>query len=417
LSGWKTENWWVSHLNFIDEIRSQMSFPEKVLVHDITLRDGEQQAGVVFTKEDKLQIARMLDEVGVHRIEAGMPAVSPEDKQAIKAIANDGLHAKVFCFSRCMKSDVDLALECDVDGVIMEIPASQHIIKYAYNWPVEKAIKLPVEATDYAARHGLEVAFFTIDSTRADLEWWFKIINSVATEGHMDSIVLVDTFGVCNPEAIAYFVKRVREKFDKPIEVHCHNDFGLATANTIAAVLAGAEIVHTTVNAIGERVGNASLEEVCLALEVLYGLNLGLKYEKLYALSKLVEKLSKINMPPHKPIVGDGAFKTESGIVSSWWLRVKELDKPLIMMPFTWELVGQKPFEIILGKKSGKDSIVHKLKELGMAVPEENIEGILESVKSKSYRRKGPVPDEIFKRIVEKKRAKTVKEPDRTYEG
>jgi len=403
---WITDKWWVSHLNFVDEVRAGLKLPKEVVIHDITLRDGEQQAGLVFDKEDKIKIARMLDELGVHRIEAGLPAVSREDKEAVKAIAHEGLNAKIFCFSRCMKADVDLALECDVEGVEMEIPSSEHIIKYAYQWPLEKAIDLSTEATRYAADHGLHVAFFTIDSTRADLDWWFKIINSVATKGHMDSLVLVDTFGVCTPEAIRYFTRRAREKIIKPIEAHFHNDFGLATANTLAAVCEGAEIVHTTVNAIGERMGNADLAEVTLALEALYGVKLDLKYEKLYELSKLIEKLSGIKMPPHKALVGDGAFRTESGIVATWWSRVKEANKPLVVYPYRWDLVGQKEVEIILGKKSGRDSIVYKLKRLGLDLSEEEINKVLEQVKEESVKRKSPISDDVFKEIINKCRKK-----------
>jgi isopropylmalate/homocitrate/citramalate synthase len=397
---WKTDKWWVSYLNFIDEVRANLRIPEKVMINDITLRDGEQQAGLVFNKEDKIKIARMLDEVGVHRIEAGMPAVSREDKEAIKAIAHDGLNAKIFCFARCMKQDVDLALECDVDGIAMEIPASEHIIKYAYGWPLEKAISLSIEATRYAADHGLHVSFFTIDSTRADLEWWFQLIENVATNGHMDSMVLVDTFGVCTPEAIRYFTRKARERLNKPLEAHFHNDFGLATANTLAAVSEGAEVVHTTVNAIGERMGNADLAEVALSLEALYGIKLNLRYDKLRKLSKLVESLSGIKMPPHKPIVGDGAFRIESGIITSWWLRLKESNMPLIMYPYKWDLVGQKEVEVVLGKKSGRDWVMSRLRSLGVDVSEEDVDKILDQIKQESLKSKSTVSDETFKKIV-----------------
>ena len=399
--------WWVSYLNFVDEVRAGLNLPKKVEIHDITLRDGEQQAGLAFNKEDKIKIARLLDELGVHRIEAGMPAISKTDKEAVKAIAHLGLNSKVFCFSRCMKADVDLALECDVDGVAMEIPASKHIIKYGYGWPLEKALDLSIEATKYAGDHGLHVAFFTIDSTRADLDWWFKMVNNVETKGHMDSLVLVDTFGVCTPEAIRYFTRKAREKIKKPIEAHFHNDFGLATANTLASVCEGAEVVHTTVNAIGERMGNADLAEVSLSLEALYGIKLGLKYNKLYELSKLVEKISGIKMPPHKPVVGDGAFRTESGIVAGWWLRAREANKPLIVYPFKWDLVGQKGVEIILGKKSGRDSLVSKLKNLGIACSESEIDKILEEVKKESVKRRSHISNELLRKIVVKYAKKT----------
>lgn len=399
---WLTDKWWVSHHNFVDEVRAGLNLPNDVAIHDITLRDGEQQAGLVFNKEDKLKIARLLDELGVHRIEAGMPAVSKEDKIAVKAIANDGLNAKIFAFSRCMKADVDLALECDVDGVVTEIPSSEHIIKHAYKWPLDKAINLSIEATKYAADHGLHVTFFTIDSTRADLDWWIKIIKNVANKGHMDSLALVDTFGVCSPEAIRYFTKKAHEELNKPIEAHFHNDFGLATANTLAAVCEGAEVVHTTVNGIGERMGNADMAEVVLALEALYGIKLGLDYTKLYELSKLVENISGIKMPPHKAIVGDHAFTTESGIVVGWWLRVKEANMPLVMYPYSWDLVGQKGVEIMYGKKSGRDSIVNILDKLGLNLSEDEINKVVELVKEEAVKRKSTLSDDDLKEIIDK---------------
>ncbi|MFQ5818924.1 MAG: pyruvate carboxyltransferase [Candidatus Heimdallarchaeota archaeon] len=399
---WLTDKWWVSHHNFIDEVRAGLNLPNDLAIHDITLRDGEQQAGLVFNKEDKLKIARLLDEMGVHRIEAGMPAVSKEDKMAVKAITNDGLNAKIFAFSRCMKADVDLALECDVDGVVTEIPSSEHIIKHAYKWPLDKAIDLSIEATKYAADHGLYVTFFTIDSTRADLDWWIKIIKNVASKGHMDSLALVDTFGVCSPEAIRYFTKKALEELNKPIEAHFHNDFGLATANTLAAVCEGAEVVHTTVNGIGERMGNADMAEVALALEALYGIKLGLDYSKLYELSKLVENISGIKMPPHKAIVGDNAFTTESGIVVGWWLRVKEANMPLVMYPYSWDLVGQKGVEIMYGKKSGRDSIVNILDKLGLNLSEDEINKVVELVKEEAVKRKSTLSDDDLKEIIDK---------------
>jgi isopropylmalate/homocitrate/citramalate synthase len=399
---WISDKWYVSYLNFLDEVRANLKIPEKVLIHDVTLRDGEQQAGLVFNKKDKIKIANLLDEVGVDRIEAGMPAVSNQDKEAVRTIAHSGLHAKVFSFARCMKRDVDLALECGVDGVAMEIPSSEQIIKYAYRWPPEKAIDLSIEATSYAAQHGLHVAFFTIDSTRASLDWWFKIIDNVATKGHMDSMVLVDTFGVCTPEAIRYFTRKAREHLNKPIEAHFHNDFGLAVANSLAAVTEGAEVVHTTVNGIGERMGNADLAETSLALEALYGVKLNIKFNKLRELSKLVERVSGIKMPPHKAVVGDDIFKVESGIVSGWWLNLRTVKKPLVMFPYAWDFVGQEGVELVLGKKSGRDSIMYKLKNLGLDLSTEEVDKILEHVKEESTKRKSPISDEVFKEILNK---------------
>jgi isopropylmalate/homocitrate/citramalate synthase len=344
----------------------------------------------------------MLDEVGVSRIEAGMPAVSREEKEAVKAIANEGLTAKVFSFARCMKKDVDLALECDVDGVIMEIPSSDHLLKYAYGWTVEKAINLSVEATKYAHEQGLHVAFFTIDSTRAKFETFWGIIDNVATKGHMDSYVLVDTFGVCTPEATSYLVKEVKKRTDKPIEMHCHNDFGLAIANSVAGALAGAEIVHTTVNAIGERSGNAALEEVAATLEVLYGVKTEVNFQRFRELSKLVEEVSRIQMPPHKPIVGDNAFTTESGIIAGWWARAKDV-KPLEVFPFKPDFLGFDKVEISLGKGSGKASIIYRMKELGLTIPpDEEIYTILDKVKVLAEEKRRLLTDNEFISIVKK---------------
>ena len=399
---WKNAKWNVSYLNFLDEVRANLKIPEKVLIQDITLRDGEQQAGLVFTKKDKIAIANLLDEVGVDRIEAGMPAVSNQDKEAVRAIARSGLHAKVFSFARCMKRDVDLALECGVDGVAMEIPSSEQIIKYAYAWPLQKAIDLSIEATSYAAQHGLYVSFFTIDSTRASLDWWFKIIDNVATEGHMDSLVLVDTFGVCTPEAIRYFTRKAREHLNKPIEAHFHNDFGLAVANSLAAVTEGAEVVHTTVNGIGERMGNADLAETVLALEALYGVRLDIKFHRLRELSKLVEKMSGVKMTPHKPVVGDNIFKVESGIVSGWWLNLRTVKKPLVMYPYAWDFVGQEGVELVLGKKSGRESVINKLKELGVDPSKVDVDKLLLLIKEESLKRKSPVSESDLKMLLKK---------------
>lgn len=404
-----SNKWNVSPLNFLDEVRADFRIPKKVMIQDITLRDGEQQAGLVFTKKDKIKIANCLDEVGVDRIEAGMPAVSSQDKEAVKAIAHSGLHAKVFAFSRCMKRDVDLALECGVDGVAMEIPSSEQIIKYAYAWPLEKAIDLSIEATGYAAQHGLYVSFFTIDSTRASLDWWFKIIDNVSTKGHMDSMVLVDTFGVCTPEAIRYFTRRAREHLNKPIEAHFHNDFGLAVANSLAAVTEGAEVVHTTVNGIGERMGNADLAETALALEALYGVELDIRFNKLRELSKLVEKVSGVKMPPHKPVVGDNIFNVESGIVAGWWLNLREVKKPLVMYPYTWDLVGQEGVKIVLGKKSGRESVIHKLKELGVDASKVDVDKLLLFIKEESLKRKSTISDNDLKILLPRALVKITK--------
>lgn len=397
-SKWKNDRWWVSPYNFIEE--TMVDFPSNIQFEDITLRDGEQQAGVVLRKDDKLAIAQKLAELGVQRIEAGMPAVSEDDKEAVKMIANE-VDAKVFAFTRCMPSDVELALECDVDGVIMEIPSSTQIVEYAYGWTMETAMRKSIEATAYAGEHGLYTCFFCIDSTRADLEWYLNLMEKVSSEGHADSLALVDTFGVCTPETVRYFTKRIIERLKKPVELHMHNDFGLAVANSIAGLQAGGEVVHTTVNAIGERLGNCSLEEILCALQMLYGVDLpSIKFDKLYELSKMVQERTNVIMPTNKPIVGDNFFASESGIVIGWWERLKKLGMPLVMFPIHPRTIGQNDVHVVMGKKSGVASIRMKAEELGFPEPtEEQALKILAQVKQSAIEMKRVLTNEEFEEI------------------
>jgi isopropylmalate/homocitrate/citramalate synthase len=399
---WRSKYWYTSHYNFNTQARKGMKFPKKIKFYDLTLRDGEQQAGLVFRKDEKVEIARALDEAGVDMIEAGMPTVSEEDADAIKAITGLGLSAKIFCLARCMKRDVDAALKCDVDGVQMEIPTSNALLKNAYGWPLQKAIDLTVENTAYAHEHGLHVNFFTMDSTRSPFETFWKIVHTVATKGHMDGLTVVDTFGVTSPVGIHYFVKRLKEKVQKPIEVHCHNAFGLAVANSLAAVEAGAETVHTTVNAISEGTGAAALEEVATAAKCLYGIDSNIKFDRLVPLSRLVQERSGVRMPSHKPIVGDGIFTMESGIVLGWWSRIQQLKlSPLEIFPFLPEFVGADAHKTVVGKKSGRPSITYKMGELGLSAPEEKIDQILARVKKAGIELKRTLTDDEFRKIVE----------------
>jgi len=401
MSHWRNDDKYVSYMNWEKDVLKNYNFPKKVVFHDITLRDGEQQPGVVFRKQDKIDIGHKLAEAGVQRIEVGMPAVSTEDQEAITQLAREDTGSEIYAFARCMVKDVDLALDCDVDGVVMEVPSNEEFIDEAYKWTLEKAIKASVDSTAYAGEHGLKVSFFTIDSSRADFDWWLKLIESVATEGHMDALVVVDTFGVLTPDATGYFVRRARETIKKPIEIHAHNDFGLAAANTIAAAANGAEILHTTVNAIGERCGNAPLEEIAMALEMLYGVDTGLDTSKFYELSKLVQERSGVSMPGNKPVVGDNAFLVESGIMVSWWKNVRE-QKPTMMFPYKWDLVGQEAPRVMMGKKAGADNILLNLQQTGVTVPDDKVMELVNKVKQLGMDKKGAVTVEELLAMVEK---------------
>ena len=398
---WKTENWFVSPWNYFEEVTKDFHPPEKVRIHDVTLRDGEQQAGVIFTKDDKIRIAEKLSEVGVHRIEAGMPAVSPRDEEAIREIVKRNLNSEIFCFSRCMVQDVQLASDCGVAGIVIEIPSSAHLIEQGYKWPLEKAVELSVKATAFAKEKGLYTVFFTIDATRSDTDWLLDLVEKVATEGHMDAFTLVDTFGVLSPQAAIYFTKKVRERISKPLEIHFHSDFGLGVANTINAVLAGGEVIHSTVLGIGERAGNTPMEETVMALLTMYNIDVGIDYGKLNDLSKLVRELSGTQIPSSRPFIGDGAYTIESGIVTGWYRQAYE-KHPTTIYPVHPEFVGHEKPKIVMGKKSGLDNIWIWAEKLGIELTEDEALDVLKEVKLTSHDLKRVLSEDEFLRIAEK---------------
>lgn len=395
---WKTDNWFVSPWNFADEVRAGLNFPDQIKVHDITLRDGEQQTGIAFTKDDKIRIAEALAEAGVHRIEAGMPVVSPDDAAAIKEIVKRDLGPQIFAFSRCMVDDVKRAVDCGVSGVVMEVPSSEHIIQYAYQWPLEKAIDLSIESTAYAHEQGLEVVFFPIDFTRAEIDWVLDLILRVANEGHMDALALVDTFGVTSPHAMQYFVRQVKARTDKRLEAHFHMDFALGVANTIMALAEGVEVIHSTVLGIGERAGNTPMEETVMALLTMYGVDVGIKYDKLTGLAKLVQELSGQAVPGNKPVVGDGLYKIESGIIASWFKNC-DYQYATELFPFRWEVVGQPSAEIVMGKGSGIDSIKMWLHKLEIETNEDEAMAVLGAVKQFGLKNKRLMSEAEFESL------------------
>jgi isopropylmalate/homocitrate/citramalate synthase len=397
---WKRENWFVSPWNFADEVRKDLNFAKNIKVHDVTLRDGEQQTGIILNKDDKIRIAEALAEAGVHRIEAGMPIVSPSDAEAIKAIVKRNLGPQIFSFSRCMVEDVKRAVDTGVNGVVMEIPSSQHLVDIAYRWPMEKAIETSIEATTYAHKNGLEVVFFPIDFSRAELKWVLDLIERVSRDGHMDALALVDTFGVVSPHAMRYFVREVKKRVSKRLECHFHQDFGCGVANTLMALAEGVEVMHTTVLGLGERAGNAPMEETVMALLTMYGVDIGLKYEKLTPLADLVAKLTGAVVPTNKPVVGKQLYEIESGIIASWWKNCGE-KFATELFPVKWSAVGQKPAEVVMGKGSGIDSVKIWLEQIGIEASEEEAMKMTMEVKLYSLNSKRLLTQDEFKKIAQ----------------
>jgi isopropylmalate/homocitrate/citramalate synthase len=396
---WQTHDYFVSPWNYQDEATAGFTPPRTIEVHDVTLRDGEQQAGVEFTPDEKMRIAQKLAEAGVQRIEAGLPAVSPADAEAVRKIAAMGLPARIFSFSRCMVDDVKRAPDTGVEGIVMEIPSSEHIIKYAYRWEYERALELTIESTRFAHENGLQVSFFPIDSTRADITTFLNMIEVIARDGHMDSLALVDTFGVLSPNAAAFMARKVRERIDKPLEAHFHMDFSMGVANTVMAVLNGVETVQVSVTGVGERAGNAPLEDTVLALKTMHGIESGIDFSKLYGLSRLVREAARVAVPGNRGIVGDRLFWVESGIIASW---VKNVGSEYLTeaFPFRPEMVGQTGPEVVLGKGSGLDSVLIWLDKIGFGhATDEEMNAILQEVKATSLQKKGLLDEDDFRRI------------------
>lgn len=401
----ENNKWWVSPANYAEEVVSKYNFPKKVEFLDTTLRDGEQQPGIILTKEDKIEIAKKLDAIGVSRIEAGSPATLEEDAEAIREIAKLGLNADIYAFVRNMKKDIDLALECGADGIIAEVVSSQHMLEGGQKWTQEKAIKVSVEATKYAHEKGLKVSYFPADSSRADFDYLMNLLTAVYEDGHVDSIVLVDTMGVLSPEGAAHRVGKLKAAFpDLPVEVHFHNDFGMGVATTIAGLNAGAEVAHVTVGGIGERSGGAPLEATALALEALYGVDTGLDMSKFKELSEFVE--ARTNIPVHTiaPVVGDKIFYWETGLPSNLWVNVRDVD-PLIMLPYHPDVTGHRMPELLLSKKSGIVNLKEWLNIVGEEFDENNEEDLRELlliVKEYSLEHKKTLDESEFKELLKK---------------
>ena len=397
MSKWKNnDNWWVSSFNFKDEVTKQFEFQENIQIHDATLRDGEQTPGVVMRKHEKVETAKRLAEVGVERIEAGMPAVSAEDRDAIAEINKLNLGSKVFSFVRAQEEDLIMSKECGVEGVIIEVPIGKPKLEMQFKWEVDRVIHNSIMAIKKAKELGLYTVYFPYDTTRADEADFEKVLDEIMKETPPDSIGLVDTMGSAIPTTISYMTKLIKSITGLPVEIHTHNDFGLALANSLAALTSGASVVHTCVNGMGERTGNCSLEEVIVALKILYGLETNYDIEKAVELSEYLEEITGYKMALNKPVVGKGNFTRESGIGADALLNT-----PLAMFALNPKFLGRSP-KLVLGKKSGLASINVKLGEMGIEFDDEKKRLLLNDVKHAGQEMKRLVSDEEFMELVKK---------------
>ena len=347
----------------------------KVRIFDTTLRDGEQSPGVSITPEQKLQIAIKLDRLGVDAIEAGFPIVSHGEVQAIRNIKKSGLNAEICGLARTLSSDIDLVIDCDLSYVHTFIATSDIHMQYKLKMAPEEVIQKAVNAVEYAKSHGLQVEFSAEDATRSDLTFLTKVFRAVGEAG-ADRIDIPDTVGYATPEFISNLVGMIKEQISVPISLHCHNDFGLAVANSIAGINAGATCAHVTVNGLGERAGNASLEEFVMALQCLYKKEHNINTKLLYETSKSVSNIMGIAVQANKAIIGENAFGHESGIHTHGILN-----NPLTYEPIDPEMVGRKRW-LQAGKHAGAHGIRAMLEDFGIECTDEQLHKIVEKQKN-----------------------------------
>ena len=343
---------------------------------DTTLRDGEQTPGVALRPEEKLIIAMKLEDLGVDSIEAGYPSVSEGEFKSVKMISKEVTESEVIALSRSNKADIDKAIDADVRAVHLFIATSDIHMRYKLRMSRSQVIETAVNAVEYAKSHGLTVEFSAEDATRSDLDFLINVFQSVVDAG-ADRLDIADTVGVMWPSRIMSLVRLIKSRVrgNYLLSVHCHDDFGMAVANSVAAIEAGADQAHGTVNGVGERAGNAALEEIASAVKFLLGYNTGIRFNKIKEVSDTVSRFFKIPVPPNKAIVGVNAFSHESGIHVHGILN-----NPLTYEPIDPTVVGMNR-RIVLGKHSGRHSVEYALKMMGIEPSNELVTRILRRIK------------------------------------
>ena len=380
---------------YISPICKEIKAPASdIELHDTTLREGEQTPGVVYNIEDKLRIAEMLLDIGIDRIESGFPASSETEKKAVSRIVKDLGSKHIFGFARAVKRDIEQVIDCGCEGILISFPPSDIHLQYKLRITRQEYLERAIEMVEFAKSHGLKIVYSAEDATRAEYNWLLQVFKTVQDVG-ADVCRIADTLGCITPTAMGILVSRLKRDGIKKIEVHCHNDYGLALANSLSAFESGADAISTSVLGIGERAGIAATEEVILDLYVFYGIR---KYKigKLTELCRLVSELSGFKPWPTKPVVGDNVFVHYSGIHQDGVLK-----RAMVYESYPPELVGGRR-KILLGKVSGRAAVKAKLLELGVNVDDQKLLVITNKVKEISVNRKSAITDEEFIEILRK---------------
>jgi len=390
------DNRWVSPFNWWPQVREQMHQPDKIHIHDVTLRDGEQTARIAFTPDEKLFIAQELNKLGVHSIEPGLPA-TPEDAAVIKTLAGMGLNAKIVPLVRVMESDVMATIDAKADGMLLEFGINPHLMKYVYNKEPEGLVEEIKTYAKEAKKHGMYVEFMGWDAFRCqEISFLKDFFTGIAESSDIDRVTVADTFGMGHPFATYSFIRQLKEWVNRPVGFHIHNDYGMAAANSLMAVSAGADMVHSSINGLGERAGNVATEEIALILQNLLDIEAGIDLSRLKSVSDIVSEVSKAKPANNKAVVGNGLFEIESGIVVHLIDKLRGTDLDGRLFPFSPESVGHDSIDVVLGRGTGVHSVKRLLRERQIDASDEQIALIASTIKDAGLILKNGLPKTLI---------------------
>lgn len=392
---------WVSPLNYLQESAYQ-KFPKRVKIHDVTLRDGEQTCGLVWREDERVRMGEALSELGVDRIEVGMPILSEENMRAIKRLMAMNLKAEIVAFDRALQKDIDASYEAGADRIIIEHAVNPYLNEYVYKSSADEVIARVVESIQYAKDKNMRVTFMGWDATRSNFDYVLKVFTAIAQQAQPESVVFVDSFGVATPFTIEFVFAELRKQIPEPIELefHVHNEFGLAMGSVLAAIAGGATIIHSSMNGLGERTGNVATEQVAAALKILLNVDTGIDLTKIWSVSKLIQDIAKLSPGYNSPVIGDRLFWVESGIVVDALNKLNEKGIQAAMTPYMPQLIGRDGPDIKLGAFSGNASVKYFLKAKNITVSDEEFEDIVDRVRREGRIRKALLEESELFRII-----------------